>query len=167
MTEQSRQLVYGEEDVDLKEKIRSILGKMDDDDFQALYQLLYVLLHEYYLNKNPDKPTDIQKAADSAQQAREGLITAAELFDQTPPLLGKLSHRLIVNKVILSDEEIQHLVIEAIKEAKIKLLTPKEKEKEEEILLEENVAFLPTFYSGHLIGKRSKKHKMKRLLKRL
>ena len=123
ISKKSKALPYGKGDFDLKHHITKILSNIDQKTFNDIYQSLYVLLHQYYLNKSPDNPQDLIRNAQVAEAAINNNLTREQLFDSTVPVFDKLSKRLSKFDDI-GDEEIKPLVLKALIKAKESVLNP-------------------------------------------
>lgn len=130
ISEVSKNLAYGAEDDDLRKSIKSILGSDNTALLNDLYVSLYTLLHQYVLNKCPDKQSDIEQNALVAQRIELENLSREALFEQTVPLLGTLLHRLEKFEPGITSDKLKQQVIAAINSAKEKTLAaPKKEEK--------------------------------------
>ncbi len=147
ITPLSTQLSYGEEDIDLKKGMENILSKIDKEIFDEIYNSLYILLHQYYLNKNPDNAADIRHNAEIADQTVTRHVSRDELFEGTVILFDCITKRLSKLGPDLSIDELQQLVVKSIINAKALVLNPPPKVNSSAIVvaLKPPRTFIPQF----------------------
>lgn len=154
ITEASKNLAYDTEDEHLKKSIKKIIGSDNKSLLKDVYAALYTLLHQYVLNKCPDKQNDIDHNALVAQRIEiEGLSREA-LYDQTVPLLGTLLKRLEKYDSEITSDSLRQEVVAAIKSAKDKVLaTPKKKEQIADPLVPVR-SFVPAYQDPRFLKQR-------------
>lgn len=128
MSEASKNVVYHLEDEALKGAVKNILGSENKDLLIDVYDALYVLRHQYVLNKNPDRQSDIENNARVAQRLELEHLSREALFEETVPLLGTLLNRLQKFDKSITSDGLRGLVIAAINQAKEKILNAPLKE---------------------------------------
>ncbi len=147
ISQSSRTLVYGNEDTDLKNNIGAILSQVKTEIRGGIYQALYILLHQYYLNKSPDDPADARKNAEIAEKSVTHHYTRDELFEGTVILFGTITKRLSNLGPDLSMDLLQKLVVNSINNSKEIVLNPPPKEIAKVVVLKAPRTFLPKFDS--------------------
>jgi len=149
--ESSRIVEYGQEDTDLKKLTTDILGS-EVESLNEIYDVLYTVLHQYILNKCPDKAPEIAQNLAATQSYELELISRDELYNQTVSVLGTLSSRLIKYDSNISSQDLEKLVVIAVNQAKEKILTtPK---KQEGVVLAHFPAYVPAYKDPVLLKRR-------------
>lgn len=154
INEVSKSLAYDAEDEDLQKSIKTILGGDNKPLLKDVYEPLYCLLHQYVLNKSPDKQRDIDNNALVAQRIElEGLSREA-LYEETVPLLGTLLSRMQKYDPEVTTDILRRRVVDAIKTAKDKILAAPEKEEEVVDPLKSATTFVPAYKDPVLLKRR-------------
>ncbi|MBI2791070.1 MAG: hypothetical protein HYX61_03845 [Gammaproteobacteria bacterium] len=127
-TSKQRNLVIGEgvaqPDKELKTAIEKVMGKLPEDEISSLYDALYILLHQFRLNKSPDSPyADDHNAAMIAKYQN-----TEALYDNTYHKKGKVSFKLREKEVEPSSEQIEAAFIIVIKSVLQEILSENKKE---------------------------------------
>ena len=125
IAESSVKADFHEPDKSLEKSVKRILDPIAKEQFEDIYRPLHMLLHECFLNQNPDSPDDIAKNQALHLRAQLGGVSPEELFEQTIQLLGPLKKRLEKLGPSITEENLKQLVIAAINNAKEKVLIPK------------------------------------------
>lgn len=154
INEVSKNLAYDAEDEDLKKSIKTILGSDNKPLLKDVYEPLYCLLHQYILNKSPDKQSDIDNNALVAQRIElEGLSREA-LYEETVPLLGTLLSRMEKFDPEVTTDILRRRVVDAIKTAKDKILAAPQEEEEVVDHLKSAPTFVPAFKDPRFLRQR-------------
>jgi hypothetical protein len=115
ITNTQKNLVIGEgvaqPDEDLKVAISKIMGELPKEQFDYLYDALYILIHQFRLNKNPDSPfADEHNALMIAQHQIGG-----GLYENTYHKKGTISHKLKDKDIEPNSAKIESAFITVIK----------------------------------------------------
>ncbi len=125
IAESSVKADFHEPDSSLERRVKRILDPIAKEQFEDIYRPLHKLLHECFLNQNPDSPEDIAKNEALLLKAQLGGVSPAELFEGTIQLLGPLKKRLEKLGPGITEENLKQLVIAAIHNAREKVFIPK------------------------------------------
>ncbi len=128
MSEASKNVVYHDEDEGLRASVKQVLGSENKDLLTDVYDALYVLRHQYVLNKSPDKQSDIENNDRVALRAELEHLSPEAIYESTVPLFGTLLKRLEKFDKTLASDALRQLVLVAINQAKEKILNAPKKE---------------------------------------
>jgi hypothetical protein len=131
ITLKQKNLVVGEgvaqPDEELKTAIVKVLGRLPIDDFNSLYDALYILLHQCRLNKSPDSPYADDHNTAMAQQY---INNPDKLYENTVPKKGKVSFKLREKEVEPSSEQIEAGFLIAVKDVLGEIVAERKEEQE-------------------------------------
>ncbi|MBI2791246.1 MAG: hypothetical protein HYX61_04755 [Gammaproteobacteria bacterium] len=126
VSEKQKKLVIAEtvteKDDELKKQIQKILPLANKNLINEIYNILYKMLHEMRLNKNPDSPFADDHNAIMIEQGN-----AENLYDQTYHKTQTLAFRLGTDGPIPSDLEVEAGFLAVVKEVmldKMKEMAP-------------------------------------------
>lgn len=129
ITDKQQKLVIGEgvaqPDEDLKIAISRVMGELSKEQFDYLYDALYILIHQFRLNKNPDSPfADEHNALMIAQHQVGG-----GLYENTYHKKGTISHKLKDKDIEPNSAEIESSFMTVVKNVLEEIL-PQTEQKE-------------------------------------